>query len=308
MSETINNNIKICCLEKIKSDYFLIQIFDNLNENKKLNIIRYNKHIQNKINIDINDYIKEYSKIEIEIIPEDDKYGRFINIPKRNIPHYHIYFNDNKEEQKKTKISKDDNVKKIKIIIINYKNKTLSELFHSCDCIKKINFIKFNRNDIKDMKKMFCGCALLKELNISNFNTNDVTDMSNMFSGCSSLKKLNLSNFNTHNVKNMSNMFSGCSSLTELNLSNFNTHNVKNMHGMFYDCSSLDVLNLANFNTDKVTDMAFMFCDCSSLEELNLFNFNSNNVKFMHMMFYKCSFLKELICSDESIKNEFANK
>jgi len=40
MSET-NNNIKICSFEKIKSDYFLIKIFDNLKENKKLNIIRY---------------------------------------------------------------------------------------------------------------------------------------------------------------------------------------------------------------------------------------------------------------------------
>ena len=277
MQETKNN--KICSFEKIKSGYLLIEIFNILKENKKLNIIRYNKHIQNKINIDINDYIKEYSKIEIEIIPEDDKYGRFINIPKRNIPHYHIYFNDNKDEQKKTKIDKNDNVKKIKIIITNYKNKILSELFNCCNCIKKINFIKISRNDIKEMRKMFCGCYSLKELNISNFNTKSVTDMSQMFEGCSSLKKLNLFNFNTNNVKDMSKMFAGRSLLEELNLSNFNTNNV--------------------------TDMGMMFSGCSSLEKLNLSNFNDNKVKHMHMMFYQCLSLKKLICSDESIKNQY---
>ena len=303
MQETKNN--KICSFEKIKSGYLLIEIFNILKENKKLNIIRYNKHIQNKINIDINDYIKEYSKIEIEIIPEDDKYGRFINIPKRNIPHYHIYFNDNKDEQKKTKIDKNDNVKKIKIIITNYKNKTLSELFYCCDCIKKINFIKFSRNDIKGMRKMFCGCYSLKELNISNFNTKSVTDMSQMFEGCSSLKKLNLFNFNTNNVKDMSNMFAGCSLLEELNLSNFNTNNVKKMNEMFFHCSSLEELNLSNFNTNNVTNMGMMFSGCSSLEKLNLSNFNANKVKHMYMMFYQCLSLKKLICSDESIKNQY---
>ena len=85
---------------------------------------------------------------------------------------------------------------------------------------KKINFIKFNRTDIKDMKKMFCGCSSLEELNIFNFKTNDVTD-SQKFQGCSLIKEINLSNFNTNNVKDMSQMFEMCSSLKELNLSNF---------------------------------------------------------------------------------------
>ena len=269
MSEA-NNNIKICSLEKIKNDYFLIKIFDNLKETKKLNIIRYNKRIQNRMNKDINDYIKEYSKIEIEIIPAENNYGKFINIP-----YYHIYFNDNKEEQKKTKINEDDNIKKITIIIINYKNKTLSELFYCCRCIKKINFIKFNRTDIKDMKKMFCGCSLLKELNIFNFKTNDVTDMSQMFHGCSLLKEINLSSFNTNNVKDMSHMFSECSSLKELNLSNFNTHNVNDMNCMFYGCSSLKELK-TNFSINKKTETRYMFIGCPDEVEKK---FNENNKK-----------------------------
>ena len=101
MSEISNPFIKA-----VKSKYILLKIFNMMQNKRSLNIIRYNKSFQEKLEKNINHYIKEYSKIEIEIIPEDDKYGRFINIPKRNIPHYHIYFNDNKDEQKKIKLIK----------------------------------------------------------------------------------------------------------------------------------------------------------------------------------------------------------
>ena len=90
---------------------------------KKLEIVKYNKKIQDRINLSVKDY-KEYSEtftsIEIEIIPTKDKYGRFINID-GNDEYYHIYFNDNKkeiknkyeidEEDKVTKISSEDNIK-----------------------------------------------------------------------------------------------------------------------------------------------------------------------------------------------------
>ena len=45
----------------IKTDYFLIKVFNNLEKEKALNIVRYNKNIQNRINININ-YYKEYSE------------------------------------------------------------------------------------------------------------------------------------------------------------------------------------------------------------------------------------------------------
>ena len=50
-------------LIKIRSKYILKQIFDNLKENKLLEIIRYNKYIQNKLNKSVKDFDKEYSKI-----------------------------------------------------------------------------------------------------------------------------------------------------------------------------------------------------------------------------------------------------
>ncbi len=74
--EKINN-----FLFGIISKYNLKQIFDNLKENKLLEIIRYNKNIQNKLNKKLKDFIKEYSKIVIEIIPKENTYDKFINIP-----------------------------------------------------------------------------------------------------------------------------------------------------------------------------------------------------------------------------------
>ena len=199
---TTDNDI----LKKIRSKYISIKIFNNLKQNKLLDLIHYNKHYQKLMKIKLKDYKNEFSKIEIEIIPKENTYGKFINFSK-NIQ---IYFNDNKKEIEKRKITKDDKVTKIKIII-NHNIKSLSDLFSRCKCIKKINFIKFNRDDINDMSWMFCRCISLEEINLSNFNTTNVTNMRSMFSGCLSLKELNLTNFNINNVTSMFCMFSRCS-------------------------------------------------------------------------------------------------
>ena len=96
-------------LKKLKSDYFLHLLFNNLLKKKSLEIIKYKKNIKNRINISIKDY-KEYSEmyssIEIEIKPANNKYGKFININKENEKYYHIYFNDNKEEIKRNYLDK----------------------------------------------------------------------------------------------------------------------------------------------------------------------------------------------------------
>ncbi len=208
---TTDNDI----LKKIRSKYIAIKIFNNLQQNKLLDLIHYNKHYQKLMKIKLKDYKNEFSKIEIEIIPKENTYGKFINFSK-NIQ---IYFNDNKKEIEKRKITKDDKVTKIKIII-NHNIKSLSDLFSRCKCIKKINFIKFNRDDINDMSWMFCRCISLEEINLSNFNTTNVTNMAGMFSYCSSLKELDLSNFNTSKIEYMNYMFKGCSSNLSLICSN----------------------------------------------------------------------------------------
>ena len=238
MAEANNNFNKNNILKKIKSKYIVMRIFENLKQIKLLDIIHYNKKYQKLMNIKLKDYKNKFLNIEIEVITKENEFGKFINYLNKNIQ---IYFNDNYEEIKKNQIDKDDKVEKIKIIL-NHKIKSLSNLFNYCKCIKKINFIRFKRDDIKDMSYMFDGCSSLEEINLNNFNTNNVTDMSYMFDGCSSLKELNLSNFNTINVTNMSYMFNGCSSLKELNLNNFNTNNVTNMSYMFDEC--LDELKL----------------------------------------------------------------
>ena len=265
MAERSNNVNQNGNLIKIRSKYIIIKIFNNIKQSKLLNIINYNKSYQKLMNIKLKDYKNEFSKIEIEIIPEENIYGRFIKFYNQNIKsNIHIYFNDNnKEEIKRNKVNANDNVTKIKIII-DYKIKSLNRFFQNCKCIKKIKFIKFTNDDIKDMSYMFKGCSSLNELNFSNFNTNNVTDMSGMFQECSSLKELNLSNFNTNNVTDMSGMFYECSSLKELDLSNFITNNVTNMSFMFYGCSSLKELNLSNFIINKATNMCSMFNGCTS--------------------------------------------
>jgi len=273
MAETNSNQNAI--LDKIKSEYILKNIFENLSLRKTLEIIRYNKNLQNKLNKDIKSY-KEYLKIEIELILSENSSGKFINLD--DISHCHIFFDDNKEDMKKTYAKKSDKVTKIKLIL-DYEIKTLYKLFKECRTIKKINFKKFNRKDIYNISYIFYNCSSLEEINLSNLNNNNFTDLIGMFYGCSSLKELNLKNFNTINAYYMSSMFYNCSSLEKINLDNFNTSNVVGMSKMFYNCKSLEELNISNFNTSKVIDMSYMFYNCYSLKELNLNNFNTSKIK-----------------------------
>ena len=225
--------------DNIKSKFILHKILNYLLKRKLYKIIKYNKKIQQRLDLNINDYIEYselYSTVEIEIIPEKSKCGRFIHLVYNKDIYHHIYYNDNKEKEYKiTSFNLEDNVTKINVIIDN-PFKSFKQLFSDCECVESINFIKFFRR-CDDMSFMFSRCTSLKEINFSNFNTNKTVDMNNMFEKCSSLKELNLSSFNTNNLIEMSYMFSFCSSLEELNLSSFNTDNVTNMESMFYECS-----------------------------------------------------------------------
>ena len=292
-------------LDNIKSKYILKKIFDNLNKGQLLRIINHNMKIQKRLNININDY-KEfyeiYSTIELEIIPIKNISGTF-NSFISSMNNMHIYFNDNKKEEiDKYDIIEDDKVEKIKVII-DYQEKSFSRLFHLCDCIESITFIKFYRNNINDMSFMFSGCSSLKEINFYNFNTDNVTDMKYMFYECKSLEKLELSKFNTDKVIDMQHMFDGCFSLKELKISNFNTENVENMNSMFKDCSSLKNIPVNNFNTRKVEDMGKMFFGCNGLKDLDLSKFDTNKVKIIGEMFVGCQ--KKLMKKIKAVYKNF---
>ena len=204
-------------LHNVKSKFILKKIFNHLLKRINLEIIKYNKKLQNIFTFSIKDY-KEFhslfSPIELEITINENNIGEFINIlNEEDKKYFHIYFNNNNSEEiKRYKLNNKDKVKTIKIII-DYQMKSFNNLFESCTIIKSIHFKKFFRNNINNMSNMFSKCTQLKKIIFSNFNTTNVTDMNNMFSFCFSLEEINLSNFNTSNVTDMSFMFSQCTSL-----------------------------------------------------------------------------------------------
>ena len=286
-------------MNNIKSKYIMKKIFENLKKNKELFIINHNKEIQKRLDINIDDF-KNYSNIEIEIIPFKNVHGKFIDLNEEERPYYHIYFDDNKNEVKTTYLY-EDNVSKIRVSV-DYQIDSFYGLFYRCCIIESVNFKKFYRNNIKNMCSMFHRCKFLKEINLSNFNTDNVTNMGYMFHKCQSLEKLDLSNFNTSKVTDMPHMFSRCISLKELNAINFNTDSVTNMCFMFHRCYSLKELYINNFNTKNVKNMYKMFYRCQSLKELNLSKFNFSNIKYIDSIFGGCSYeLKKRI--DEHLKN-----
>ena len=97
-------------LLKIKSIIILNKI---LLKTRKLILIKYNKRIKKRVNINNNDYEEEFSPIEIKIIFSGNKHGQFINFDKTNEKYFHIYV-DNKE-YKKNEIGNE--IKEVKIII-----------------------------------------------------------------------------------------------------------------------------------------------------------------------------------------------
>ena len=105
----------------IKSNYILKKLFGIVSSRISLKIIKCNINIQKRLNININnykDFSEKFSSIELEIIPIQNKYGSFINIKEEDKKYFHIYFNDNKEEEiKKTELNKEDKISKINIII-----------------------------------------------------------------------------------------------------------------------------------------------------------------------------------------------
>ena len=159
----------------VKSDIIIKKIFNIMEKTKSLKIMKYSKKLQKRFNLSIKDY-KEYSlicsPIEIELKHDDEKYGKFINIPNEDKEYYHIFFGNSNEEIKRNYLKQNEKVEMIKIII-DYQAKSFEKLFKDCNCISSIFFKKFHRITITDMRCMFDGCLSLKELNLSRFSTDN---------------------------------------------------------------------------------------------------------------------------------------
>ena len=233
--DEINKN----SLLNIKSNYILKRVLQNISQNKLLKIIIYNKKYQSKINKGIFDYKKEHWKIEIEMTPYENAEGKFINMHKKNQPYFHIYFNEDKEEIKRNYIKKGENLSKIKVIIKYRSKQVCRRLFYKIKNIRKIKFVKFTMDNIRDVSFMFSESSL-EYIDFSCFNTEKVIDMDCMFQDCILLKELNLSNFNTANVKYMNQLFFGCYYLKELDISSFKSNNLKGVCGIIKGCESLE--------------------------------------------------------------------
>ena len=142
--EKLNLNKSKNKFRNIKSNYILKRLFGYMQARISLKIIKYNINLQKRLNIDINnykDFSEKFSSIELEIIPIQNKYGSFINLEEEEEKYFHIYFNDNKEEIKKTELNEKDKVSKINIII-DYQIKSFKDLFFYCKCIESIKFFK----------------------------------------------------------------------------------------------------------------------------------------------------------------------
>ena len=128
-------------LKNIKSKYILEKIIGNISQKKLLCLIKNNKSIQKTLDIGIKDY-ENYLNIEIDIIPFYKKEkNSFINIKNEYKSHYHIYFNEKRDEIKRTYFTTtNDDVSKIKIRV-DKEITSLKDLFLDVNCIEKINFI-----------------------------------------------------------------------------------------------------------------------------------------------------------------------
>ena len=99
MKKKSKKKSKIDLFSQIKSVFILKKLYDII-ETKKLSIVKYNKNIQNRINVNIKNYKEIYSIIEIEIILIKNKYDDFININENEKLYYHTYINDSEVEIK----------------------------------------------------------------------------------------------------------------------------------------------------------------------------------------------------------------
>ena len=180
------------CIMKIRSKYILKEIFSYIKIYVCLELIKYNKNLQNRLKKTILDY-KNYSIIIIDIFPKQGAFGKFINIDLSKLKDFiAIYFikKEGNEKIERNFIKKDETINHITIILNTKGIKSLKGLFSRCDSILEIKFTYFLAGNIKYMDYMFAECSNLTKIDFKEFDTSSVLSMDYMFYKCSNLEEL----------------------------------------------------------------------------------------------------------------------
>ena len=301
-------------LNQIKSSFNLKEIFSFVKEKTKLKVIKYNKYLQNKMDVTKEDFeTLNNIVVNIKLTPEYiNKLKKEYNEIKNKI--------DNKlydGEQKKKELENDLYLKgqelKCRFLGAPFFNQNLEFIKVYLDDLLVENsrfFIDFlkqekipvkikvtidKKSNIKDFFCMFAKCRAISELQFLRINTKEITSMNYMFYDCINLKSLDLSDFETNELTNMFGMFKNCQKLENLKLSDtFITSKVTNMQYLFEDCWALSSIDLHKFDTSKLDCTVYMFKNCKNLVNLDVSNFNTDNVYETHAMFEGCEKLANL--------------
>ena len=96
----------------------------------------------------------------------------------------------------------------------------MTDMFHGCSSLTKLDLINFNTQNVTNMQYMFCDCCSLTELDVSKFNIYNVTDMGDMFAGCNENAgdkiKSAFVRGNLHNFRNELNQIVWCARCNEM--------------------------------------------------------------------------------------------
>jgi len=267
----------------INSKYIIETILDFLPEKRKLELIKYNKEIQERIGIN---RTEEYFKYNFKITINYDDYDSIINVKNINLGEN---FNIEKTDNGTVILSNKNDITR------DFKFKILNDSLNILKDAKNLEVkIESPYNTFRSCEEMFYAHDNITKIDISNFYTGNVVNFSTMFAHCINLKEIvGLNNMNTEKAVDMSSMFAYCKKLKEIDLSNFNTSNVNKMLGMFRHCKNLkEVIGFSDLKVEKVNNISYLFSECKFIEKIKFPEFK--NVKNMSSLFYHCTCLSEV--------------
>ena len=315
-------------LNKIKSKDILKELFTFVGEKIELNLLKYNKFLQNRVDLSLKDY--ESFKNIIIFIKFDVDYVNELRNEYKELKNKIDNKNYENEEQKKKLTgdlnSKEQELKKsrfmglpffnqyrefIKIFYITGQDKSEeaenSAFYNFLDESKPIPDIKISIDknaNITDCFSMFANCTTVKEIEFVKFYTKDVTSMRHMFYFCSHLRHLDLTNFDTSNVTTMFGLCKKCHNLETFKISEkFVTSKVTDMQYLFEDCNNIVELDLHYLDTSNIDNFSYMFNQCKKLQKVDISRFNSEKVFELHAMFQGCESLTNVDLSSFKTDN-----